>query len=95
VLAALTVQGLNRYEVINLGNHRSEELLRVIALIEKELGIKAQQELLPIQPGDVPATFADIACAQEKLGFIPSTSIDIGIRHFVQWYLDYHNLTRV
>lgn len=94
VLAALMVTGLDPFEVINLGNHRSEELLRVIALLEKELGVKAVQDLRPIQPGDVPATFADIARAQDKLGFRPTTPIDQGIPKFVQWYLDYHHLGR-
>jgi UDP-glucuronate 4-epimerase len=94
VLAALMVTGLDPFEVINLGNHRSEELLRVIALLEKELGVKAVQDLRPIQPGDVPATFADIARAQDKLGFHPTTPIDQGIPRFVQWYLDYHHLGR-
>ena len=94
VLAALMVTGLDPFEVINLGNHRSEELLRVIALLEKELGVKAVQDLRPIQPGDVPATFADIARAQDKLGFRPTTPIDQGIPRFVQWYLAYHHLER-
>jgi UDP-glucuronate 4-epimerase len=67
-------------------------LTRVIALLERELKVKAQQDLLPIQPGDVPATFADIARAQEKLGFQPLTSIEKGIPQFVEWYLDYHGL---
>jgi UDP-glucuronate 4-epimerase len=84
------VPGLERYEVINLGNHRSEDLGRVIALLEEELKIKAKQELLPIQPGDVPATFADIKKAQARLGFKPTTPIDIGIPRFVKWYLEYH-----
>jgi len=94
VLAALMAPGLERYEVINLGNHRCEDLPRVIELLENELGIKAKQDLLPIQQGDVPATFADINLAQTKLGFQPETPIDIGIPRFVQWYLDYHHLPR-
>ena len=94
VLASLTVSGLKSYEIINLGNHRAEELGRVIALLEKELKVEAQQELLPIQPGDVPATFADIQQAQEKLGFEPVTPIDQGIPRFVRWYLDYHGLSQ-
>lgn len=90
VVAALMAPGLDRYEIINLGNHRAEELLKVIGILEKELKVKAEQELLPIQPGDVPATFADIARARTKLGFEPTTSIDAGIPRFIQWYLDYH-----
>jgi len=94
VVAALMAPGLPRYEIINLGNHRAEELTQVIALLESELKVKAQQELLPIQPGDVPATYADITRAQTKLGFEPTTAIAAGIPRFVQWYLDYHQLPR-
>jgi UDP-glucuronate 4-epimerase len=90
VLAALMAIGLETYEIINLGNHRCEELTRVIEILEHELGVKARQDLLPIQPGDVPATYADIARAREKLGFQPTTSIEVGVLRFVQWYLDYH-----
>lgn len=94
VLAALTVAGLEPYEIINLGNHRCEDLGKVIALLEKELNVKAQQELLPIQPGDVPASFADIDQARKKLGFQPLTPIDQGIPRFVRWYRDYHRLSQ-
>jgi UDP-glucuronate 4-epimerase len=90
VVAALMAPGLNNYEIINLGNHRAEELSKVIGILEKELKVKAEQDLLPIQPGDVPATFADIARARTKLGFEPITSIETGIPLFVKWYLDYH-----
>jgi UDP-glucuronate 4-epimerase len=92
VLAALTAPGLEPYEIINIGNHRAEELGKVIALLESELKVKAQQDLLPIQPGDVPATFADIERARAKLGFEPLTSIDEGVPRFISWYLDYHGL---
>jgi UDP-glucuronate 4-epimerase len=92
VLAALTAAGLEPYEIINLGNHRCEDLGKVIALLEQELKVKARQELLPIQPGDVPASFADIDRAREKLGFQPVTPIDEGIPRFIRWYLDYHGL---
>ena len=90
VLPALMATGLETYEIINLGNHRCEELTRVIEILEHELGVKARQDLLPIQPGDVPATYADIARAREKLGFQPTTPIEVGVPRFVQWYLDYH-----
>jgi UDP-glucuronate 4-epimerase len=56
------------------------------------LHLKAEQELLPIQPGDVPATYADITRARTKLGFQPITPIEVGIPRFVQWYYDYHGL---
>jgi UDP-glucuronate 4-epimerase len=90
VLAALMRPDLDRYEIINLGNHRAEELLRVISLLESELQVKAEQQLLPIQPGDVPATYADITRARAKLGFQPQTPIEAGIPRFIQWYFDYH-----
>ncbi len=76
VVAALMAPGLDRYEIINLGNHRAEELAKVIGILERELKVKAEQDLLPIQPGDVPATFADISRARTKLGFEPTTSIE-------------------
>ncbi|MEJ2671564.1 MAG: NAD-dependent epimerase/dehydratase family protein [Deltaproteobacteria bacterium] len=94
VVASLMAAGLDNYEIVNLGNHRAEELTKVIAILESELKIKAEQKLLPIQPGDVPATFADIGRAREKLGFEPTTPIDEGIPRFVQWYLDFHRLPR-
>ncbi len=94
VVAALMAPGLDRYEIINLGNHRAEELLKVISILESELKVKAIQDLLPIQPGDVPATYADIDRARAKLGFQPLTPIEVGIPRFVQWYFDYHRLPR-
>jgi UDP-glucuronate 4-epimerase len=89
---ALLAPGLAPYEIFNIGNHRSEHLSRVIALLEEGLGVTAQQELLPIQPGDVPATFADIRRAQAKLGFEPRTPIDQGVPQFIKWYKEYHHL---
>jgi UDP-glucuronate 4-epimerase len=94
VVAALMSPGLERYEIINLGNHRAEELNKVIGILEEELKVKAKRELLPMQPGDVPATYADIDRARTKLGFQPMTPIDVGIPSFIEWYLDYHHLPR-
>jgi len=94
VLAALMAPGLEVYEIFNLGNHRAEELQRVIGILESEIKLTAEQNLLPIQPGDVPATYADIARARTKLGFEPLTPIEVGIPRFVQWYFDYHRLPR-
>ena len=91
--ASLMAPGLDAYEIFNIGNHHPEPLLRVIALLEQELGVTAHQELLPIQPGDVPATFADIRRAQAKLDFYPTTPIDEGIPRFIRWYKEYHRLT--
>lgn len=74
------------YEVFNLGNNNTVELEYFISCIENELGKKAQRENLPMQPGDVEATYADIDRSREKLGFEPTTSIEEGIKKFVHWY---------
>ena len=92
-LAALMAPGLEPYEIINIGNHQPEQLAKVIALLEQELGVKAQQELLPLQPGDVTATFADIRRARAKLGFQPTTTIEEGIPRFIQWFKEYFQLS--
>jgi UDP-glucuronate 4-epimerase len=68
-------------------------LTRIISLLEQELGVEAQKELEPIQPGDVPATFADIRRAREKLSFQPTTPITVGIPRFIRWFKEYHGLT--
>lgn len=90
ILGALRAPHLEPYEIFNIGNHRTEPLLKVIALLERELGVKAIQELLPLQPGDVPATFADVERARIKLGFNPATPIESGIPRFVSWFKKYH-----
>ncbi|NLE67674.1 MAG: NAD-dependent epimerase/dehydratase family protein, partial [Lentisphaerae bacterium] len=94
IKAALFKDGLAPYEVMNLGNHRSEKLLHMIGLLSKALGKEPKMEFLPIQDGDVPATFADIERARAKLGFEPATPIEKGIPEFANWYLDYHGLRR-
>jgi len=78
------------WKIYNIGNNRPEELLHVVALLEKELGKSARKELLPMQPGDVPETYADIEDLTRDIGFRPSTSVDEGISRFVAWYRDYH-----
>lgn len=78
------------YKIYNLGNHRSEELMRLVALLESAIGRKAKLELLPMQPGDVEATYADISETARDLGFSPTTSIDVGVPRFVDWYLAFH-----
>jgi UDP-glucuronate 4-epimerase len=65
----------------------------VVAVLEKELGRKAVKEMLPMQPGDVMETFADIDDLARDVGFKPQTSIEDGIRAFVAWYRDHYNLT--
>lgn len=75
-------------EVFNLGNHQPTELKKFIEIIEKAVGKKAKMEFLPMQPGDVPATFADISHSQSVLGFQPETPLETGIPLFVEWYND-------
>jgi UDP-glucuronate 4-epimerase len=79
-------------EVFNLGNHKSEELVDMISLIEKELNKKAIKTLLPIQPGDIEESFADIKKSEKLLGYKPMTNIDIGIKHFISWFIKYYKI---
>jgi UDP-glucuronate 4-epimerase len=81
------------HRIYNLGNHRPERLLDFIAVLEHELGRTARKELLPLQPGDVPESFADIAASRRDLGFEPKTTIEVGLARFVEWYKRYHNLS--
>jgi len=76
----------------NIGNNRPEELLHVVSLLEKELGRTARKEMLPMQPGDVWETFADIEELTRDTGFRPSTSIEDGVRDFVAWYRDHYKV---
>ena len=80
------------YEIFNLGNDRSASLMEYIAAIEKKLGKMAQKIMMPIQPGDVPETIADLTHAKEKLGFSPKTNIEEGIGHFIDWYRAYYKV---
>ena len=80
------------HRLYNLGNHRSEPLLRFIELIEKATGRKAKVKLEPMQPGDVKATYADIEASRRDLGFAPTVPIDEGIPRFVAWFRNYHGL---
>jgi UDP-glucuronate 4-epimerase len=79
-------------KVYNLGNNHSEKLLDFIGEIEKALGRKAEYEMMPIQPGDVPRTYADIAASQRDLGFEPATPIRVGIPKFIAWYREYYGV---
>lgn len=75
--------------IYNLGNSYAEDLMRFIAVLEKALGQKAIVDLQPLQPGDVPETYADIAASTRDLGFKPATGIEQGIPKFVEWYREY------
>lgn len=77
-------------KVYNLGNHKSEELLRFVQILEEAIGKKAFINLLPMQPGEMVETFADITPAQKELAFHPHVSLEEGLPRFVQWYREYH-----
>ncbi|MBM4147927.1 MAG: NAD-dependent epimerase [Lentisphaerae bacterium] len=94
VLASLFADGLQPYEVINLGNHKPELLTDFINTIASALGVTPKMNMLPMQPGDVPATFADTTLAKERLGFEPETPMSEGIPRFVEWYREYHGPAR-
>ncbi len=78
------------YQIYNIGNNEPVELSHFIATIEKEVGKKANKNMLPLQPGDVPETYANIDALVRDTGFQPKTSIEDGIHNFVNWYKDYH-----
>jgi UDP-glucuronate 4-epimerase len=78
-----------RHRVYNIGNNKPEELMQMIAMLEKAIGAKAKTEMLPIQPGDVPESFADIDAIRRDYGFEPKTPISAGIPAFVDWYRTY------
>jgi UDP-glucuronate 4-epimerase len=81
-----------RHRIYNLGNHRPERLLDFIAVLERLLGRTATKEFMPLQPGDVPESFADIEASRRDLGFDPQTTIEVGLARFVEWYWHYHSV---
>src|SRR3546814_7658689 len=78
------------HKVYNLGNNHSESLMTFIELIEKALGKKSKKDLLPMQPGDVVETFADIKESTQEFGFMPKIKITEGIPRFIEWFKQYH-----
>ncbi|QYE35352.1 NAD-dependent epimerase/dehydratase family protein [Polymorphobacter sp. PAMC 29334] len=92
VLLALDCPHGGEHRVYNLGNSRSEDLAHLVELIESATGKAAIRELLPMQPGDVRETYADIAATTAALGFVPTTSIETGIPKFVDWFRNYTGL---
>lgn len=80
------------YRIYNIGNNQPVELLRLVRILEENLGLEAKQELLPMQPGDVPATYADIDDLTRDFGFHPHTGIEAGIARFIDWYRDYYKV---
>jgi UDP-glucuronate 4-epimerase len=89
VKAALFADGLAPYEIFNLGNSKPENLMDFIRTLGATLGVEPKMELLPMQPGDVPVTFADVSKARKKLGYEPSTPIAEGLARFAEWFKDY------
>ena len=80
------------YRLYNIGNHKPVALMRVIELLEEALGKKAEKHLQPLQPGDVPATYADVDDLGKHVAFKPDTPIEVGIRRFVDWYRQYYRV---
>jgi UDP-glucuronate 4-epimerase len=80
------------FRVFNIGNHHPVPLLDYIGCIEQALGLKAEMNLLPLQDGDVPATYADVDALRDWVGFTPATDIRTGIGRFVEWYRGYYRV---
>ena len=78
------------WRIYNIGNQQPVELLTYIETLEKNLGKTAEKNLLPLQPGDVPATYADVEDLVKNVGYKPLTTVDEGIKAFAEWYLDYY-----
>ena len=90
-----TIRAIERpvpYEIFNIGNSDSVGLIDFIAVIEEELGMKAEKIMMPLQPGDVAETTADIEKSEKMLGFRPKTPLREGIRNFIAWYRDYYGV---
>ena len=80
----------SQYSIYNIGNSRPIELMRFIELMEQTIGIPAIKNLLPMQPGDVYETFADVSKLSADTGYMPNTSLEVGIKKFLSWYLEYY-----
>src|SRR5690606_13620149 len=76
----------------NIGNNQPVELMRLIEIIEGELGMVAEKNYLPMQPGDVPATFADVDALVKDVGFKPNTPLEVGVKRFVEWYRGFYGV---
>jgi UDP-glucuronate 4-epimerase len=79
------------YKIYNIGNQRPVTLLRYIEVLEQCLGRRAQKNLLPMQPGDLPDTWADVDALTRDVGYRPSTDLESGVKQFVEWYLEYYH----
>ena len=80
-----------RYKIYNIGNHHPEKLTEFIRILEEKLGKKAEKKMMPIQPGDVPRTFADVADLERDFSFKPDTPLETGIGRFTDWFLNYYH----
>lgn len=80
------------HRLYNIGNNRSEQLMKVVGLLEEACNRKAVIDFQPMQPGDVPATYADLTAISRDLGYAPKTDITEGVPNFVRWYKDYHGV---
>jgi UDP-glucuronate 4-epimerase len=80
------------YRLYNIGNNRPVQLLRLIEVLERALGCKARMALLPMQPGDVPSTYADVDDLARDAGFRPATPIEEGVGRFVAWYREFYGV---
>jgi UDP-glucuronate 4-epimerase len=80
------------YRIYNIGNHQPVDLMTYINVLERALGRQAEKKLLPLQDGDVVATYAETAALQADIGFVPATSITDGIGRFVEWYCSYYGV---
>jgi UDP-glucuronate 4-epimerase len=78
----------------NIGNNQPVQLMRYIEVIEECLGRKARKNFLPMQPGDVPETYADIDDLVRDVGYRPATPIEVGVQRFVDWFCEYYGYTR-
>ena len=91
-LAPTPASSLAPYRVYNIGNHQPVQLLRYIEVLEDCLGRKAERRLLPMQPGDVPDTEADVEALRRDTGYSPATPIETGVRRFVEWYRAFYDV---
>jgi UDP-glucuronate 4-epimerase len=80
------------YRIYNIGNNKPVQLMRYIEVLEKALGRKAELEMMPMQPGDVPATMADVSELETELGYRPATPVEVGVPKFVEWYRSYYKV---
>ena len=92
IVRVVESNALPAYDIFNIGNHRSEKLLDVINVLADSLGVKPKMEMLPMQPGDVYATYASIEKLNKAVGYEPKTTIREGIPVFAKWYREYHGL---